>query len=137
MTYEVPVEAIPRARAWIYNGQWVGSCPRPADPVDGKHCGGVEFLYEPLVPNGPRVREKTFFACSNCGYQAEISWPRRREELLMVLMLRPLPDNRNWYPTDHPDAIKFRLPHGQSVADLLAENDEHGISNEPLRGMVT
>jgi hypothetical protein len=131
--YETPDEKVPRARAWIYSGQWVANCPRPPDPVTGKGCGGVEFLYEPSRPNGPRDREKLFFACSNCGYQAEISWPRRREDLMRVLMLRPVPETRHWYPTDHPDAIRWGNPHGQTVADLMAENEEHGVSNEPLK----
>lgn len=135
MPYETPVETVPRARAFVYSGQWVASCPRPADPVTNKGCGGVEHLYEPAVPNGPRVIEKRFFTCTNCGYQAEISWPRRREEIMLALSVRPVPGNRNWYPTDHPDAVNWGLPHGQSVADLLVENEEHGVDNSPLGGL--
>lgn len=134
-TYEVPVETVPRARAWVYCGDWVANCPRPEDPVTFKGCGGVEFLYEPTVPNGPRIMEKKIFVCSNCGFQAEISWPRRREDLLSVLMLRPDPTTRHWYPTDHPDAIRWNLPHGQTVSDLLEENEEHGVNNAPLKGL--
>lgn len=136
MSYEIDTQPVLRARAWVYRGEWVASCPRPPDPITKKGCGGVEFLYEPAVPHGPRVMEKRFFACSNCGYQAEISWPRRREDLLRVLMLRPVPDTRNWYPTDHPDAVNYHLPHGQTVHDLLDENEEHGVDNSPLKGLV-
>jgi hypothetical protein len=46
---------------------------------------------------------------------------------MRILMLRPIPRNRNWYPQDHPVALKFNIPHGQSPADLLAENEEHGV----------
>lgn len=135
MPYEVPTEVIPVARAYVYNGDWVADCPRPW--ADGKPtCSNVEFLYEQTRMNGPRDRERTFYTCSHCGFQCEhIAWPRRREEIMMALIVRPVPDNRNWYPTDHPVAIKFRLPHGQSIADLLDENEQHGVSNETLRGL--
>ena len=135
MTYETPAESIPRARAYVYCGDWVADCPRPGPDRTVKGCGNVEYLYSASRVNGPRDAEKPFIHCSHCGYQAQISWPRRREEILMALSVRPVPDNRNWYPADHPVAVNFRLPHGQSVADLLAENEEHGLSNEPVRGL--
>lgn len=137
MAYEIPGDdQVPVARAWVYCGEWVASCPRPADPITGKGCGGVEFLYEPIMVHGPRVRRKAIFLCSNCGQQAEIKWPRQEEMILKVLMLRPIPGTRNWYPLDHPDAVNFHLPSGQSVKDLLEENEEHGIDNSSLKGLI-
>lgn len=136
MAYQLPDDAVPVARAWVYAGNWVASCPRPADRMTGKGCGGVEFLYEPTKVHGPRVREKPFFSCSNCGQQAEISWPENREKILMVLMLRPVPETRNWYPRDHPDAVHWSLPSGQTIKELLEENEEHGIDNRTLRGLL-
>lgn len=136
MPYETPDDGPePVARAYVYRGEWVADCPRPKDPVTGKGCGCVEFLYQPSRMKGPRDQEKPFYLCSNCGQQARISWPRRREEIVMALSVRPVPDNRNWYPADHPVAVNFRLPHGQTVAQLLEENEEHGVSNEPVKGL--
>lgn len=125
MTYEEPAEMV--ARAYVYCGDWVADCPRP--------CGNVEFLYAPSRMNGPRDKRKDFYMCSHCGMQCGISWPRREADILQVLMLRPVPSNRNWYPKDHPVAVNFRLPHGQSIVDLLDENEEHKIDNAPLRGL--
>lgn len=133
--FETPTEAVPRARAYVYCGEWVADCPRPGLEPDKPGCGNVEYLYRPVEPNGPRTVPLDFYMCSHCGYQAMITWPRRREEIMMALAVRPVPDNRNWYPTDHPVAIRFRLPHGQSIAELLGENEEHGVSNEPVKGL--
>jgi hypothetical protein len=128
MTYEqAPPDAHPVARAYVYSGDWVGDCPRP--------CGNVEFLHTPSRMNGPRDTPRAFYLCSNCGMQAPISWPDHMNEILQVLMLRPIPQTRNWYPKDHPVAVNFRLPHGQSVRDLLSENEEHQVDNTALRGL--
>lgn len=130
MTYQTPEpDGTPRVFAWVYAGDWVGSCPRPG-------CGNVEFLYQASQLNGPRDSRKPFFHCSYCGLQAHIVWPRREHQILQVLMVRPIPGTRNWYPADHPDAINFRLPHGQTVKDLLDENEEHGVDNAPLKGLI-
>jgi hypothetical protein len=114
--------ATPRTQAYIYGGEWVGDCPRPG-------CANVEYLWEALQINGPRIRPKAFFACSYCGIQATIEWPSRDFQVaaMDVLMLRPIPATRNWYPKDHDVATRFRIPHGQSVEDLRAENEAHGV----------
>lgn len=123
MTYEVPDEKeAPRARAYVYNGDWVADCPRP-----GGVCGNVEFLYTPMEPGGPKVLRKPIYMCSNCGQQSVIIWPEHEMEILAILSKRPVPNTRNWYPTDHPVAVNFRLPHGQSLRDLIDENAEHGV----------
>lgn len=134
--YEIPPEAIPVARAYVYRGEWVADCPRPVDPGAGRGCGNVEFLYTPTRMNGPRDTRRPFYLCSNCGMQSGISWPGNEHAILAVLMIRPVPDNRNWYPEDHPVAINFRLEHGQSIADLMEENEQHGVDNAPVRGMA-
>lgn len=112
----------PVSQAYIYNGDWVGDCPREG-------CANVEYLWEALRPRGPRLRPKTFFACSHCGMQATIEWPPQdfMAAAMAVLMLRPLPDTRNWYPKDHEVATKFRIAHGQTIAELREENEEHGV----------
>jgi hypothetical protein len=111
------------AQAYIYSGEWVADCPRPG-------CANVEFLWSPLVPNGPRVQPKPLFACSYCGQQAVIEWPPQdfMVEAMAVLHQRPVPDNRNWYPKDHDVATRFRIAHGQTVAQLREENEAHGVT---------
>jgi hypothetical protein len=128
MTYEIPDETAPApARAWVYAGEWVADCPRPPDPITKKGCGGVEFLYQPQRPNGPRTLRKPIFMCSNCGWQAVIDWPANEHAIMQVLARRPLPQSRNWFPADHPLAVNSRIPHGQSVQDLEDENESHGV----------
>jgi hypothetical protein len=108
------------AMAYVYGGEWVADCPAG--------CNNVEFLYERSFMNGPRDRRRSFYQCSHCGYACErIAFPRREHEILAILMKRPDPSTRNWYPQDHPVALKFHIPHGQSLSDLQAENDEHGV----------
>lgn len=117
---EEPLERVPVARAYVYSGDWVADCPRPG-------CANVEHLYRPSRRGGPRDLALGYFHCSYCGMQADITWPDNRLDILAVLARRPLPDTRNWYPTDHPVAVKFRLPHGQSVRDLEDENTAHDV----------
>jgi hypothetical protein len=119
---EVPHERTPVARAYVYAGDWVADCPRP-----GGQCGNVEFLYRPSRIGGPRDVPVDFYACSHCGMQAPVAWPDDPHAILAVLSRRPVPDTRNWYPADHPVAIRFGLPHGQSVRDLEDESAEHGV----------
>lgn len=112
-----------KARVFVYCGEPVASCPRP--------CGNVEFVYLPVHPGGPRQVPMPMFHCSYCQLNAELEWPQTPDlsEILSVLMLRPVPHNRNWYPRDHDDAVRFNIPHGQSVQQLRDENAEHGIES--------
>lgn len=111
---------VPKARAWVYAGNWVADCPRA--------CGNVELLYEPVRKGGPLARKKTMFRCSYCGMETHaIEWPQDENGIMEVLGRRPIPHNRNWFPKDHPLALKSRCPHGQSVQDLIEENHENGV----------
>lgn len=134
--YEIPAEAIPVARAYVYHGEWVADCPRPPGSDGRPVCGGVEFLFTPSRMNGPRDRRRDFYLCSNCGMQSGIDWPGNELPIMVVLMLRPVPDTRNWYPRDHPVAVNFGLEHGQTVVDLMEENELHGVDCTPVRGMA-
>lgn len=108
------------ARAYVYAGDWVADCTQDA-------CGNVEFLHRRSRMNGPRDVPLDFFSCSHCGTRAPITWPDDPHALLAELSRRPVPSTRNWYPLDHPVAIKFGLPHGQSVRGLAEEAEEHGV----------
>lgn len=116
------------ARARIYCGDWIADCPRP-------FCSNAEHLYEranPRNPRSPRVVQKPEFSCTNCHLTAPIEWPNSMADIMAVLMLRPVPQTRNWYPTGHNEAVRCNLPHGQSVDDLRAENAEHGVPTGPV-----
>jgi hypothetical protein len=115
------------ARAYVYAGDWVADCPRG--------CGGVEHLFDrtnPRDPNSPRLRQKTEFHCSYCQMTAPIIWAPDMAAITAVLMLRPVPHTRNWYPKDHDVALRFRIPHGQTVDELREENREHGVPAEAV-----
>jgi len=106
------------ARAYVYSGRWVADCPRG--------CNNTELLFEKR-PAQPEV-EKHEYHCSYCGYETRlIDWPANRVEIETVLNLRPIPHNRNWYPSGHDIAVRFRVPHGQTVDQLREENAEHDV----------
>lgn len=116
------------ARARVYSGDWIADCPRPS-------CANAEHLYErtnPRNPASPRIRQKPEFRCTNCKLTAPIEWPRDMADIMAVLMLRPVPQTRNWYPAGHDEAVRCRLPHGQSAAELRAENHQHGVPTEAV-----
>lgn len=116
------------ARPYVYCGDWVACCTRPG-------CAGVEFLHTLRYPNrppglsNPRDVRRPVFHCTYCEQRDVIDWPDPffMARVDMVLRLRPFPHNRNWYPQDHPTALAFRIPHGQSVEDLEQENREHDV----------
>ncbi len=100
------------ALAYVYCGGWVAECPAS--------CGNVQAVSRD---------EASVYRCVYCQQLSAISWPAEEamEEMMAVMNRRPNPSNRNWYPQDHPVAVRFGVPHGQSIQDLLEENLEHGI----------
>lgn len=115
-------------RAYFYRGRWVGECP-----VEG--CKNAEYLtVEPLYANRYSKEigwdRKDYFICSNlvCGtVTGSIAWPENADEIEEVLNRRPLAVTRNWYPAGHLTAVQHGIPDGQTIAELIAENTEHGI----------
>lgn len=103
------------ARAYMNWGRWVSDCPRE----------GCTYAFQ-LEPGQARYlcRNK---AGQGCGMEALIEWPADAGQIEEALARRPLEQTRNWYPTDHDLAVISGSPHGQTAADLLAENDEHGV----------
>lgn len=116
-------------QAYVYCGDWIGECSRPG-------CGGAEFLHSlrrpdlPAGPANPRDVRKPLFACTACHQIDQVEWPEDglMADIAGVLAQRPVPHTRNWYPRDHPTAVAHRIPHGQGVDDLRAENTEHGVA---------
>ena len=85
------------AKVYYNHDRWVVDC-------DDEWCGGAEQVQ--------LADELT--ACSNCRRFIEIVWPPNPGELLAVLVRRPVPQTRNWYP-------------GETVSDLEAENEQYGV----------
>lgn len=48
------------------------------------------------------------------------------QEIESELNKRRMSKNRNWFPDDHPRAVRHNLPRGQSVSDLRAEHEMNG-----------
>jgi hypothetical protein len=98
------------ALAYINQGRLVADCPRP-------HCGNAEQL----------AAWQPWFRCTSrwCGIEAPVKWPPDLEDLAAALAVRGAPQFMNWYPGGHPVALAAGVPHGQSAADLHAENREH------------
>lgn len=109
-----------KAQAYVLRGNWVANCPR-----DG--CGNVEFI-DPREHQRPISCTRETYLCSYCKQIAAIQWPPNADELREPLARRPVPHTRNWYPAEHPDAVTFRIEHGQTPADLWEENREHGVT---------
>lgn len=115
-------------QAYYYSGDWVADCPREG-------CSNAEFLFDvampgyPAGPGNPRSVRKGAFACTNCQALATVVWPDDgfMAQVADMLALRPVPSTRNWYPAEHPGAVRFRIAHGQSLAELREENTAHGI----------
>jgi len=114
-------------QAYLYRGGWVADCPRPG-------CANTEPLF---LLNGkiPPFRQlpgvvRRIFQCSNCQLAASVAWPTDEfmELAEAAVSRRPLPDTRNWYPADHPNAKAWGIEHGQTIAQLLEENEAHGVA---------
>jgi hypothetical protein len=104
-----------RARAHVNHGRWIASCPNPdcngaeeLHPWSGYQCGHTACAVT--------VHPETVFHCSYCRTVAAVDWPE--------LQKRPRVENRNWFPADHEQAVKWGLPHGQTVDELRVELTE-------------
>lgn len=100
-----------RARARVNHGRWIADCPR-------RHCANAVKL-DPRQP---------VFHCAGeggCQMVAEVEWPADADGIWEVLLERPVPGTRNWYPDGHVEAVRLGIPHGQSVAELRTEHREH------------
>ena len=76
------------------------------------------------------------FHCSYCGLNAPVEWAENEEEIIMTLSLRPIPHTRNWYPKKHPVALKFGLPDGQSIQELVQEARDHGVFTPERKAVI-
>lgn len=89
------------ALAYVNHGNWTVDCPFPG-------CWAAQFA----------SREDRRFFCTHCGRGwVRVVWPDDLELLAIeaALLIRPESPTRNWTP-------------GEAVADLEAENREHGVA---------
>jgi hypothetical protein len=82
-------------------GRWVIDCPR---------CPNAEDT----------TPDSTGFLCTECGARADIEWPSGEMVygIERLLLMRPDRTKQNWYP-------------GETLADLMWENGQHGIFDIP------
>ncbi|MFB4312944.1 hypothetical protein [Actinomadura sp. 21ATH] len=110
--------------ARVQAGEWIADCPAP-------DCQNAEFVSEKDPRRrgvaGSRWLPFLEFVCTVCGARCPIQWPADAEEIIAVLDRRPNPMTRNWWPAGAKLAVLTGTPTGQTVADLLAENAEHGV----------
>jgi hypothetical protein len=55
------------------------------------------------------------------GHLMSLVWPDGIERVMAVLAERLSDKRRNWFPADHPVALRLGQPHGESLDDLRAE----------------
>lgn len=99
------------ARARVNHGRWIADCPR-------RYCANAVKL----TPGQPT------FHCSGgggCQMVAPVEWPADAATIWDVLLERPVPSTRNWYPAGHVEAVRLGLPHGQTPAELRTEQAEY------------
>jgi hypothetical protein len=123
-TSQLIVHRSTQARAYVYAGEWVADCTR-----DG--CGNTEFATrkprELRSVAGVYAAPDPVLVCGHCGMRAPIEWPADWLDISRVLDRRPVPHTRNWYPAGHKTAVLAGVRDGETVAELLAENHEHGV----------
>ena len=68
----------------------------------------------PHCPEAHQVKPGDGFLCRNCGGEDIPVFPEFRSEIDQLLAMRPVPETRNWWP-------------GETVSDLIAENQAHGL----------
>ena len=109
---ETQANTAPDAFAYINFGRWISDCPLGCGNAYGVNPGQLHFMCE--VPHG-------------CGHIGILRWPLDAEKLWATLEMRPMPKTRNWFPRNHPLALRSGCPDGQTVNDLLEENRANGV----------
>lgn len=98
-----------KALAYVNFGRWIADCPMD--------CGSALQL-----TNGQGI-----YQCVECGFTTEVVWPSNVAEITEVLNERPAKRNRNWFPSEHPLALRSFSPHGQTLQELRDETEENRV----------
>lgn len=107
------------AEAYLNHGRWVVECPEP-----GCHDARMAHRMDPVsgLPTTERLESET---CANRHTFRVVLPPERLAAQIMAAVgERPNEADRSWYPRDHPRAVLSGQPHGQTVAELVEENEE-------------
>jgi len=101
-----------KALAYLNHSRWVVDCPTPG-------CTDARLAHDEA---GRRLTEDV---CAK-GHPFEIVMPPAQVEAQIVAAVADRADDadKSWYPKGHVRAALAGLPTGQSVSDLVAENDE-------------
>lgn len=108
-----------RSLAFLDHGQWKADCPELG-------CGDARLVYEVNphtgVPTGRRLTEDR---CAK-GHHFEIVMPPPEFEARVMAALadRTQDADKAWFPGGHVRAALAGIPTGQSIDDLIRENDE-------------
>lgn len=97
----------PFALAYFNWGRWVVDCP-------ANDCGSAALL----------EKGQGIFHCPECKYVSKVMWPYNVDEITEVLEIRDK-RHRNWFPANHDLALRFNLPHGQTIEELREETEVH------------
>lgn len=108
-----------KALAYLNHGRWVAECPTLG-------CTDARLVYEVNPQTGlPTGRQLGEDVCAKGHPFAIVMPPAQLEAQIMAAVADRVDDaDKAWYPKDHVRAKLAGLPTGQSVADLVAENDE-------------
>lgn len=104
------------AVAYLERGLWIARCPQA-------WCVGID--HHGPGPNTGRIGGlgDTTFRCPRCGVVADVVWPPNIDDLMHVLMQRPMPETRNWQP-------------GETLEELVVENALHGVGLDAVAAGV-
>lgn len=97
-------------QAYVNHGRWIADCTDP-------DCGNAESL----------ELGQSAVLCTNCQALHSVEWPPDAVDIDMVLERRPVPQTRNWSPAGHRQSLAVGMPQGQTVLDLIRENEGHKI----------
>lgn len=108
-----------KALAYLNHARWIVDCPAP-----GCHDARTAYWINPQTgePTGRRLTEDV---CAN-GHPFEIVMPPPELEAQIVAAVadRAEDSDKAWYPRGHQRAALAGLPTGQSVDDLVRENED-------------
>jgi len=89
--------------AHISHSRWVADCPTPG-------CHAATYV----SPEDPRLFCVTCENAAAGGKWVKVEFPENLERIEELLLRRPLPENRNWFPYE-------------TIAVIEEENKAHGI----------
>ncbi len=108
--------------AYVNHGRWVAECATPGCPGAERKWPGFAVkettVVDPLTGNRFTrlfgISADGWLHCANCGQLSRVQFPSEADQIEEVLSMRPVPETRNWMP-------------GETLADLTAENEAHGV----------